>query len=100
LASGGRSAPAAATGGQQPQHLQLAGAQRLDQPGHHHTAAADRLADRQLGLLEGVHTIATAAWMRFRRHGRAAIAEMAVAMYAPFVVLFPPLGWGCAQPPG
>jgi hypothetical protein len=36
-------------------------------------------------------TVAMAAWMRFRRHGWAAIAEMAVAMYAPFLVLFPPL---------
>jgi hypothetical protein len=39
-------------------------------------------------------TVATAAWMRFRRHGWAAIAEMAAAMYAPFVVLFPPLWLG------
>jgi hypothetical protein len=38
--------------------------------------------------------IAAAAWMRFRRHGWAAIAEMAVAMYAPFLVLFPPLWLG------
>ena len=38
--------------------------------------------------------IAVAVWMRFRRHGWAAIAEMAVAMYAPFVVLFPPLWLG------
>ena len=39
-------------------------------------------------------TVATAAWMRVRRHGWAAIGEMAVAMYAPFVVLFPPLWLG------
>jgi hypothetical protein len=39
-------------------------------------------------------TVAAAAWMRFRRHGWAAIAEMAVAMYAPFMVLFPPLWLG------
>jgi hypothetical protein len=39
-------------------------------------------------------TIAVAAWMRARRHGWPAIAEMAVAMYAPFVVLFPPLWLG------
>ena len=39
-------------------------------------------------------TVATAAWMRFRRHGWAAIGEMAVAMYAPFLVLFPPLWLG------
>jgi hypothetical protein len=44
--------------------------------------------------------VATAAWMRFRRHGWAAIAEMAVAMYAPFVVLFLRCGWACSQPPG
>ena len=39
-------------------------------------------------------TVAAAAWMRFRRHGWAAIGEMAVAMYAPFMVLFPPLWLG------
>lgn len=38
--------------------------------------------------------VATAAWMRLRRHGWPAVAEMAVAMYAPFVVLFPPLWLG------
>ena len=35
-------------------------------------------------------TVAVATWMRFRGHGRAAVAEMAIAMYAPFIVLFPP----------
>jgi hypothetical protein len=44
--------------------------------------------------------VATAAWMRLRRHGWAAIAEMAVAMYAPFVVLFRRCGWVCSRPPG
>ncbi len=44
--------------------------------------------------------IAAAAWMRFRRHGWAAIAEMAVAMYAPFVVLFPPLWLGVLSATG
>jgi hypothetical protein len=39
-------------------------------------------------------TIAVVAWMRLRRHGWPAIAEMAVAMYAPFLVLFPPLWLG------
>ena len=39
-------------------------------------------------------TVAMAAWMRLRRHGWAAIGEMAVAMYAPFMVLFPPLWLG------
>ncbi len=45
-------------------------------------------------------TIAAAAWMRFRRHGWAAIAEMAVAMYAPFIVLFPPLWLGVLSATG
>jgi hypothetical protein len=45
-------------------------------------------------------TVATAAWMRFRRHGWAAIAEMAVAMYAPFMVLFPPLWLGVLSATG
>jgi hypothetical protein len=45
-------------------------------------------------------TVAMAAWMRFRRHGWAAIAEMAVAMYAPFVVLFPPLWLGVLSATG
>jgi hypothetical protein len=45
-------------------------------------------------------TIAAAAWMRLRRHGWAAIAEMAVAMYAPFIVLFPPLWLGVLSATG
>ena len=45
-------------------------------------------------------TVAMAAWMRLRRHGWAAIAEMAVAMYAPFVVLFPPLWLGALSATG
>ena len=45
-------------------------------------------------------TVAAAAWMRFRRHGWAAIAEMAVAMYAPFLVLFPPLWLGALSANG
>jgi hypothetical protein len=45
-------------------------------------------------------TVAMAAWMRFRRHGWAAIAEMAVAMYAPFMVLFPPLWLGVLSATG
>jgi peptidoglycan/LPS O-acetylase OafA/YrhL len=39
-------------------------------------------------------TVAMVGWMRLRRHGWAATAEMAVAMYVPFVVLFPPLWLG------
>jgi hypothetical protein len=38
--------------------------------------------------------IPMAAWMRFRSHSWAAIAEMAVATYVPFVVLFVPLRLG------
>jgi hypothetical protein len=45
-------------------------------------------------------TVAAAAWMRFRRHGWAAVAEMAVAMYAPFLVLFPPLWLGALSANG
>jgi hypothetical protein len=45
-------------------------------------------------------TVAAAAWMRFRRHGWAAIAEMAVAMYAPFLVLFPLLWLGVLSATG
>ena len=39
-------------------------------------------------------TIGMAAWMAIRRHGRAMIVEMSVAMVAPFVVLLVPLGAG------
>ena len=45
-------------------------------------------------------TVATAAWMRLRRHGWAAVAEMAVAMCAPFLVLFPPLWLGVLSASG
>ena len=45
-------------------------------------------------------TVAMAAWMRFRRLSWAAIAEMAVAMYAPFLVLFPPLWLGVLSATG
>jgi hypothetical protein len=45
-------------------------------------------------------TLATAAWMRVRGHGWAAIAELAVAMYAPFLVLFPPLWLGLLSATG
>lgn len=39
-------------------------------------------------------TIAMSAWMRYRGHGWAPIAEMGAAMYLPFVVLFVPLWMG------
>jgi hypothetical protein len=45
-------------------------------------------------------TVAAAAWMRLRGHGWAAIAELAVAMYAPFLVLFPPLWLGVLSATG
>lgn len=35
-------------------------------------------------------TIGMTAWMAWRRHGWRPIGEMALAMYVPFVVLFPP----------
>jgi hypothetical protein len=38
--------------------------------------------------------IAMSAWMWFRGHGFAPIAEMAVAMYLPFVVLLVPMWLG------
>lgn len=40
-------------------------------------------------------TIGMSAWMVYRRHSWASVAEMAAAMYVSFVVLFPPLwlGW-------
>lgn len=39
-------------------------------------------------------TVAMSAWMRFRGHALRPIAEMAAAMYLPFVVLFAPLAAG------
>lgn len=38
--------------------------------------------------------IAMSAWMRFRGHGWAPVAEMAAAMYLPFIILFLPLRAG------
>ena len=43
-------------------------------------------------------TVPMVAWMRYRRHGRAATGAMAAAMYLPFVVLFPPLWLGLLTP--
>ena len=45
-------------------------------------------------------TIAMSAWMRYRGHRWAATAEMAAAMYLPFVVLFLPLWLGLLTPIG
>lgn len=39
-------------------------------------------------------TVAMAGWMRFRGHAKAPTAEMAAAMYLPFVVLLVPLWLG------
>ena len=39
-------------------------------------------------------TVAMSAWTRYRGHGWRATAEMAAAMYVPFLVLFPPLWLG------
>ena len=39
-------------------------------------------------------TVAMSAWMLFRRHRWVAVAEMAAAMYLPFVVLFVPMWAG------
>lgn len=39
-------------------------------------------------------TVAMSAWMRYRGHGWASIAEMGAAMYLPFLVLFVPLWAG------
>ena len=37
--------------------------------------------------------VAMTIWMLYRGHGRARVAEMAVAMYAPYLVLIVPAGW-------
>jgi hypothetical protein len=45
-------------------------------------------------------TITMSVWMRYRGHGVAATAEMAAAMYLPFVVLFVPMWLGVISPDG
>jgi hypothetical protein len=45
-------------------------------------------------------TIAMSAWMRYRGHRWAATAEMAAAMYLPFIVLFLPLWLALLTPTG
>jgi hypothetical protein len=45
-------------------------------------------------------TVAMAAWMRLRGHSWAVTAEMAVAMYLAFVVLFPLLWLGAVSAAG
>jgi hypothetical protein len=44
-------------------------------------------------------TIAMSAWMRYRGHRWAATAEMAAAMYLPFIVLLFPLWLDCSPRP-
>lgn len=39
-------------------------------------------------------SIGMAVWMRFRRHGWTPVAEMCLAMFVPFLVLFIPLWAG------
>jgi hypothetical protein len=45
-------------------------------------------------------TIAMLGWMRYRGHGWAATAEMAAAMYVPFIVLFVPFWLDVLSPAG
>jgi hypothetical protein len=45
-------------------------------------------------------TIAMSAWMRYRGHHWPATAEMAAAMYVPFIVLFIPLWLDLLSPAG
>ncbi|SDH60605.1 flagellar biosynthetic protein FliP [Actinokineospora alba] len=40
-------------------------------------------------LMATTMTIGMTAWMAFRKHSWRSIAEMAAAMYVPFVVLYP-----------
>lgn len=58
------------------------------------TGLAERTETYAL-VMAGTMSIGMAVWMRVRRHGWAAIAEMVAAMFASFVVLFPLLwlGW-------
>jgi hypothetical protein len=67
------------------------------------TAGAHALLDRpELGALVMATnmTLAMSAWMRYRGHRWAATAEMAAAMYLPFIVLFLPLWLGLLTPTG
>ena len=57
------------------------------------SAAADR-ADLAVMVMATNMAVAMAGWMRFRGHAWAPIAEMAAAMYLPFVVLLGPLWLG------
>lgn len=45
-------------------------------------------------VMASTMAVPMAAWMRFRGHGWAAALEMSAAMYAGFMVMFPPLWAG------
>jgi flagellar biosynthetic protein FliP len=47
-------------------------------------------ADLHVLVMATDMAIGMAAWMRFRRHGWAAIAQMSAAMYVPFLLLLGP----------
>lgn len=51
-------------------------------------------------LMATTMTVGMAAWMTWRRHSWPAIAEMALAMYLAFVVLFPLLWLGVLSETG
>ena len=57
------------------------------------SAAFDGSEVRALAMATEM-TIAMVAWMRYRRHAWPTTAEMALAMYVPFVLLFVPLWLG------
>lgn len=57
------------------------------------SAAADR-PDLEVMVMATNMSVAMAGWMRFRGHAWTPIAEMAAAMYLPFVVLLGPLWLG------
>jgi hypothetical protein len=56
--------------------------------------AAYARPDVHLLVMATAMTIGMTAWMAFRRHGWRPIAEMAAAMYVPFIILFPLLWAG------
>ena len=68
--------------------LDASGAPALDRPELNALAMATNM------------TIAMSAWMRYRGHRWGATAEMAAAMYVPFIVLFIPLWLGLLSPSG
>src|SRR5690348_14739795 len=51
-------------------------------------------ADRHVLVMATDMAIGMAAWMRFRRHGWAAITQMSAAMYVPFLLLLGPFWSG------